>query len=125
MSIAENIKELRKSLHITQKELAEMTGLSIGTIQGYEQGRYEPKMEALERLREALSCSFDDLMDEPIYSTSNELLYWLFDESIPPEQYDRVLTGFNKLNDIGRHKATEQVEMLTKIPEYQKEKEDH
>lgn len=45
--IGERIKELRKSKGVSQKELAQKTGLSIGSIQGYEQGRYNPKLEAI------------------------------------------------------------------------------
>ena len=61
MGISENIRRLRKSLNMTQKDLAESTGLSIGTIQGYEQGRYEPKLDALRLLMESLGCSYADI----------------------------------------------------------------
>ena len=122
MGISENIRELRKSLKMTQKELAKATGLSIGTIQGYEQGRYEPKIDALRLLMEALGCTYSDIIDEPldIYTDGERsLLYWLIFDEIPTNQYENLLTSFNDLNNQGRNKAIEQVEMLTKIPEYQ------
>ena len=68
-NIPENIKELRAGLGMTQKQLAQETGLSIGTIQGYEQGRYEPKLEALELLTNALRCSLEDILDITVYVT--------------------------------------------------------
>ena len=122
MGIPENIKELRKSLKMTQKDLAQITGLSIGTIQGYEQGRYEPKIETLRLLMDALSCNYEDIIDEPLLDTDadHDILFWLIHEEIPAEQYEKLLTSFNILDNFGRNKAIEQVELLTKIPEYQK-----
>lgn len=119
-NIPENIKELRAGLGMTQKQLAQETGLSIGTIQGYEQGRYEPKLEALELLTNALRCSLEDILDMPVYGTEKDLLSWLLYDEIPTEQYEKILINFNKLNNDGREKAAEQVELLAKIPEYQK-----
>lgn len=122
MSVPENIKKLRKNLNMTQKELAENTGLSIGTIQGYEQGRYAPKLDALRLLMETLCCSYSDIIEEPTeVDEDRALLYWLLYEEIPTEQYEKLLTYFNKLKDKGRTKAIEQVELLTKISEYCKD----
>ena len=120
MSLADNLKELRTNRGMTQKQLAKATGLSIGTIQGYEQGRYEPNIEALESLAGALSCTFDDILVEPVCGTETDLLYWLLDEKIPVIQYEKVLENFNELNSKGRDKAGELVELLAKIPEYRK-----
>lgn len=39
------------------------------------------------------------------------------DNAIDPLRYE-YLSNFNKLNDKGKEKAIEQVELLTKIPEY-------
>lgn len=125
MSLADNLKELRTNRGMTQKQLAKATGLSIGTIQGYEQGRYEPKIEALESLAGALSCTFDDILVEPVYGTETDLLYWLLDEKIPAIQYEKVLENFNELNSKGRDKAGELVELLAKIPEYRKKDDTH
>ena len=54
MSIGENIKKLRKEKGLTQKQLAKECGLSIATIQGYEQGKYEPKYITLLKLCDIL-----------------------------------------------------------------------
>lgn len=40
MNTAECIKYFRQKENITQKQLAEKTGLSIASIQGYEQNSY-------------------------------------------------------------------------------------
>lgn len=65
MSIAEHIKNSRKQRHMTQKQLAEKTGLAIITIQQYEAGKYEPKYENLEKLSKALEVPVVDLVNTP------------------------------------------------------------
>lgn len=68
MNISEKIKQLRKNKKMSQKELAQKTGLSIGSIQGYEQGRYNPKLETALKIADALEISpnvfYDDLTQE-------------------------------------------------------------
>ena len=68
--IGERIKELRKSKGVSQKELAQKAGLSIGSIQGYEQGRYNPKLEAIAKIAGALGVDlkvfYDDLPQKTI-----------------------------------------------------------
>lgn len=55
MKVADNIKNYRKKAGLTQKQLAEKTGLSIATIQGYEQGKYLPKIEQLQKIANVLN----------------------------------------------------------------------
>lgn len=61
MSLAENLKRIRKSRGLTQEELADVSGLSRASIQVYEQGKYEPKLDALQRLSAALRCNISAL----------------------------------------------------------------
>ncbi len=65
MSVAENIKYLRKQKHMTQKQLSEKTGLAVITIQQYEAGKYSPKHDNLIKLATALECEVSDI-DESI-----------------------------------------------------------
>ena len=50
-----NIREFRKKAGLSQRELAKRAGLSSTTIQGYEQGRFRPKIDALLKIAGALS----------------------------------------------------------------------
>ena len=54
MGIAENIKQARKALHMSQDELAEAIGANRVTISRYETGSYLPSVPALEKLAVAL-----------------------------------------------------------------------
>lgn len=62
MNLSDRIKKYRKEQGLTQKELAEKTGLSIASIQGYEQGKYKPKIEQLEKIAFTLNASLYDLI---------------------------------------------------------------
>lgn len=47
------IKKIRKELHVTQSEFAFMIGVSIDTLQNWEQGRRKPDGPALALLKVA------------------------------------------------------------------------
>lgn len=49
-----NIKKFRKKAGLTQKALAEKCDMATGTIQQYELGKREPRIEQQERICEVL-----------------------------------------------------------------------
>ena len=51
-----NITKLRKSLKITQQELADIVEVSRQTIISLEQGRYNPSLELAYRITKALKA---------------------------------------------------------------------
>lgn len=153
MSFSENIKSLRKKNGLTQKQLADNCGLSIATIQGYEQGKYEPKPEAILKLVNALNTTPSELMGyslefvQPKNNLTETLKYAIYAQDIETGTIDNlkniasgavaagkevmkdinevlVISEFRQLNDTGQKKAIEQVEILTKIPEYRKDTEE-
>ena len=65
MTIGDRIRRIRKKRRLTQAELAMMSGLSLSAIQGYEQGRYEPKRKSLESIAEVFKIPVDELYDMP------------------------------------------------------------
>ena len=60
--MSENIKKLRKKLHLTQEQLAEICGVNRVTVSCWENGKYEPDRKSLEKLSVALNVSVDTLM---------------------------------------------------------------
>ena len=62
--VSKNIKEIRNKKNITQKELADILGVTVRTIQNYESGNREPKIGALEELAKALNVPLSDLLSE-------------------------------------------------------------
>lgn len=55
MEIGEKIKFYRNRLRMTQKELAEKSGLSENSIQKYEQGTRTPKLHGLKKIAKVLN----------------------------------------------------------------------
>ena len=64
--IGKRIKDRRKELKLTQKELGERVGAAEITIRQYESGRYSPKIDMRVKLSEALECDYTDLFLPPI-----------------------------------------------------------
>lgn len=127
MSIAENIKYLRKKNKMTQKELAEKSGLAVITIQQYEAGKYEPKNESLYKLRKAFNCNIYEIIDEPFeFKIPNVLL-----ESLKPGETvqtvnireNKLISDYRQLNDKGKLEAVKRVEELTEIKKYTEKEE--
>ena len=59
--IATIVKEKRKSLGYTQKEVSDLTNISIRSIQRIEKGTVVPRMYTLKTLATALNFSLDNL----------------------------------------------------------------
>ena len=54
MSLAEVIKSRRKTLAISQQDLAEMAGVGLATIKDIERGKGNPSMGTVSRIMEVL-----------------------------------------------------------------------
>lgn len=60
--LAKNIREKRTSLHMSQAELAERSGIGPSHISFMENARTNPTIESLEQIAKALNCSVIDLL---------------------------------------------------------------
>lgn len=123
----ENIKRIRKEKNITQKQLAERSGLSVTSIQYYECGKFKPKVEQVERLAEALEVSPVEIMgfnywdsNVSVQQIANEAAVLDSIGSAYGEQAVSVLIDFLSLNDTGRRKAAEYIADLTEQTKYTK-----
>lgn len=129
MTIGEKIKFLRQKKGLTQKQLGDLCGMADSAIRRYESGRANPKIETLEKIAIALDISIDDL------SIQKKGILDKFIDILKLDYYDdEILDDLQKeafkntkmqnlmleLNHLGQDKAIEQVELLTKIPEYQR-----
>ena len=64
MKIGEKLKQLRLENGLTQKALAEKAGVATGTIQQYELGKRQPRIEQLEKLAYILNTTLNDLISD-------------------------------------------------------------
>lgn len=87
MIIGSKIKQLRKIMHLTQKDLAKLLGLSTSTVQKYELEQREPTIETLSKMSEIFGVSLDtftkkylppkdflDMLDEKLDAHKKELM---------------------------------------------------
>lgn len=113
MEFKDTLKQLRRERGLTQRELAEKTGLSLHTINSYESGRRAPNSAALVKLEHYFKVSGDYLMGRTaeerfdgtwtaIQGQWDELFAGLEDmqaelQALPPEERLRALTALNRL----------------------------
>lgn len=88
--IAEKIQQLRKQRGLTQQELADLIGVHVASIRGWEQGRYEPKGIRFNRLCDVLGISIDELTGHDFSKTRVPILGRI-PAGIPMEAIEDIL----------------------------------
>lgn len=63
MSFSENLKRLRTDRGLTQEQLGALCGFSECNISHFETGNREPVLKSLRKLKEALECDYNELLD--------------------------------------------------------------
>lgn len=128
-ALARNLKHYRKLRKMTQRQLAEAVGISEMSIRRYEStgaDNREPLIQTIIKLSKALNVSVQDLISPKIViSIKDSDPDEIEEEKNNLAFLNRMDFFYSMLNDSGLAKAIEQVELLTKIPEYQKETSDH
>ena len=64
MSIADNIKQLRDIYNVTQRELAEVAGVTENAVSKWENGYAEPRMGAIERMAACYGLSKMNIIED-------------------------------------------------------------
>jgi transcriptional regulator with XRE-family HTH domain len=92
MSLAENIRRLRKDKGWTQLELAEYTGLRVAHISELEKGKGDPKLSTLYKIMHAFKCSPDSLLIDQEKVTTDALLKQALERALAlDEAHQRVV----------------------------------
>lgn len=65
-----NISQCRKAAGLSQAQLEQKSGMKQQQISSYETGRSVPMLEQLAVIRQAIGCSWDDLIT--IQETDNQ-----------------------------------------------------
>lgn len=74
--LAKRIKERRKELNFTQKDLSEKIGISRATLCDYESGSKVPSLDNFIKLSRELSCTPNDLLKDYFDINTNMSLYY-------------------------------------------------
>ena len=126
-NIITRLTEIRREKRISQKKLASLAGVSVATVQGYEQGKFCPRPYTLKRLCDALGI--------PVSALSDTVSTHLFNDPLETElqwiasggethYYTEIgrLAGavslFRDLNEAGQRNALDLLELVSKVPEY-------
>ena len=114
------IKELRKSKKITQKELASHLGIADSTLSYWEQGKYEPDINALRQLSKFFNVSIDYIIGGEL---SEQIKIHNSTESTVNEEYtpysiktDNLLLHRPEFKDL----TPEEIEKLIEYAEFLK-----
>ena len=107
MDFSNQLKQLRKSAKINQKELADVLGVDRTAIGKWENGNNYPTVEILDKLATYFKVTTDYLLsrDELPVAKQNAMDF-------------KLLERFNLLNDIGKREALKRVSELSLIPHY-------
>lgn len=127
------MKELRAEQGLTQKALGEKVGLSQQAINLLEHDKRRMDLKLYDKIADILDPDHSKLVRLSFLSSDEQLkeyeeienwveAYTKGDAEVNSWERELILLEhFRKLNKLGEKKAIEQVELLTKIPEYRKE----
>lgn len=93
MEIKDKIRIRRLQKNLTQKQLSDLTGISISSIEKYETGRRIPKREAMQKIDKVLG--FSNIVIK-------QMLFY-FSKLNRPGQ-DRVIRYAEKLSNVDKFK---------------------
>jgi transcriptional regulator with XRE-family HTH domain len=89
-SICHLIRQERIKKGLTQKKLAELSGVAAMTISQYERGRNAPKLLQLQRIANALGTPLHNLLSASDITVSEEIFYHALSDVV--RRSDRGLT---------------------------------
>lgn len=99
-NLGNNLKKARKNKNLTQKELANRLGLSVITIQNYENGRREPGLNVIYDIALQLDVTISELLgDENIENIEDTLSFTAC--------FSVYLDEYIKINNIDKNLVSE------------------
>lgn len=119
------LKQLRIQASMTQKELAEKLHVSQNAVFNWENGKREPGLDMIEKISKLFMVKPSYLLgyETEFIKPQNSLKNSLNNITLLKtnnQKLENVVRSFSRLNSKGQEKAVEQLELLAKIPEYQK-----
>lgn len=127
MKIGNIIKQLRKEKGLTQKAMANLLHIPYSTYSNYENNNRTPDETTLNHIATALDVNMWELLgiDKNMAKHIDKIEYTESGEALVSTALDKssmsAIFLMELLNENGKRKALEQIDLLSRIPEYQKE----
>ena len=96
LRLNENIKKYRKDMHLTQEELAEAFGVTVGAVSKWESGSNVPDILTLMQLADFFSISVDVLLGYSMSSKNVKDISDRMDALLKEDNYDEAITEAEK-----------------------------
>ena len=119
MTVGEQIRTIRKKKGLTQKQLAELTGLLEPTIRKYESGKVQPKSDNLNKIASALEVHPSQLDSRLLWNDqhdvkqlSEDAVLWEAIIARYGEEPASTMNDFLSLNPEGQKQASEYIDFL-------------
>jgi transcriptional regulator with XRE-family HTH domain len=110
MNLADRIKTIRKSLHLSQTEFGEALGTTRSVIGNYEYGRVEPKKPFL-----GLICSVFNVNSDWLNTGAGQMFAPSPLPSVANQELHEVMTIFNALSPLFQKYALQQIKGLWEL----------
>ena len=98
MSIGNNIKNLRLKYSLSQKELAEIAGVSDKTVSAWEQNRIIPRMGPIQRMADHFGIKKSDIIEPFPISLSFDTERIVKNDSMLSDNEKRMVQKYRNLN---------------------------
>lgn len=96
LNLSNNIKKYRKEMGLTQEELAEAFGITIGAVSKWESGSTIPDIMTLIELADFFNISVDVLLDYSISSKSIDDITQKINTLLKEAKYDEAISEADK-----------------------------
>ena len=123
MEYSERIKNLRKSRHLTQEELAKKLDVTKQTISQYERGVRRPDVTTIDALCDFFNVSADYLLgraDVTVRLVGQSDLIMLDSAEMHDSQFQKMIEYYHQLNAFGQQEALNRLLEMTELEKYTK-----
>lgn len=125
LTTGDKIRKFRQEQGLTQKQLAELTGMYESQIRKYETGKVFPKIQTLQKIATVFKIPVGELYADSTIELdrlTSQALEWIkseTDKTINNQLSEtELLINYRKLNDQGKDEALKRVAELTEIKKY-------
>ena len=106
--VGQKIRQIRKSRHLTQADLAAQIGVTQSDLSRMENGEYKVGLDTLFKILQVFELPMSRFFDEPAGEVSAEVAAPAHDEPVPgDEARERLLADWADLSDEARHEILE------------------